>query len=121
MLGSIWRRVAPVLAIAVLTLSLAGHAHAAGDDLAELSAKVEELLDALKHAEALPLAERAVKLAEAKHGPEDPAVAGPLLTLGRVHFLTTSRRGRRAALQARPRHPGEGARAGPSRRELGAQ
>src|SRR5262245_47431223 len=52
------------------------------DDLASLNSQVEALLKAGKYAEALPLAEKAVKSAEEKRGPNDAAIAGPLLKLG---------------------------------------
>src|SRR5688572_2313751 len=85
MLGFTRRRILQVLVVAMLVCSFAASAHAqTGDDLAALNAQVEALFKADKRAEALPLAERAVKAAEKLHGPDDPRVAGPLTMLATV-------------------------------------
>jgi tetratricopeptide (TPR) repeat protein len=53
-------------------------------ELQALNQRVNELYRAGKNAEALPLVEQAVKIAEQLQGPNDPAVVGPLLMLGEV-------------------------------------
>jgi esterase/lipase superfamily enzyme/Tfp pilus assembly protein PilF len=69
----VWRQLVPILAIALLAGSLAAGTHAQpGDDLAALNKQVVELVNAGKHAEALPLAERAVKVTEEQLGPDHP-------------------------------------------------
>ena len=85
MLGLAWRRAVLILAIAALVgwMAVSGHAQS-GHDLAQLNKQVEELVKAGKYAEALPLAERAIRLAEEEHGANDVAVTGPLLMLGEV-------------------------------------
>jgi tetratricopeptide (TPR) repeat protein len=55
-----------------------------GDDADALNAQVIKLYGEGKYAEALPFAERAVQAAAQQHGPDDLAVAGPLLMLGEV-------------------------------------
>src|SRR5262245_37747339 len=100
MFETLLRGLAPVLSAAVLLLATVAGTHAqSGDDLAALTKQVEDLSKAGKYAEALPLAERAVKLAEEKHGPNDVAVTGPLLKLG----ATLGRLGRVAEMEAHER------------------
>jgi len=115
MLGLLWWRLVPTLAIAVLvSVTIVSTRAQPSDDLAALNKQVEELSKAGKYAEALPLAERAVKVADEQHGPNDPAVAGPLLklgnVLGRLGRLADMERHERRALAIRetalgPDHP----------------
>ena len=73
MFKSLLRRLAPILAVVFLMLSTSAGTHAqTGDDLAALRKQVSVLISAGRHAEALPLAERALKLAEEQHGPDNP-------------------------------------------------
>jgi hypothetical protein len=114
MLGFLWRRVL-VLAVATLACGLVAGAQAQiGDDVAALDAQVEALNKAGKYAEALPLAEQAIKRAEEQNGPNDPAVAGPLLMLaellGRLGRVAEGEPHERRALAIReavlgPDHP----------------
>lgn len=71
----------------ILSALLAGQAATQNPDEAEatrLSAEVVELFGLRKYDEALPLARRALELAERLHGPDHPAVASAVYNLGGV-------------------------------------
>ena len=55
-----------------------GDALAQSDELGALNARIEDLYQARKFSEALPLAQRAVVVAEQLNGVDDPAVASAL-------------------------------------------
>jgi esterase/lipase superfamily enzyme/Tfp pilus assembly protein PilF len=85
MLALVWPRLAPILAITILLGTIAASALAqTSDDPAALSKEARELYRVGKYAEALPLAERALKAAEEQHSRSDRAVVAPLQILGRL-------------------------------------
>jgi tetratricopeptide (TPR) repeat protein len=84
MFKSLLRRLAPISAIVILLAAAGVHAQG-GDDLAALNRQVEALFDAGKYAEALPLAERAVKVAEERQSPDSPVVVDALLLLAELY------------------------------------
>ena len=55
------------------------------DDLSSLLGQAQQLYEAGKYAEAVPLAQRAVELAEKQFGPEHPDVATSLNVLAAIY------------------------------------
>jgi tetratricopeptide (TPR) repeat protein len=75
-----------LLALALLTLWRA-QVLAQGDDTNALLARAEQLTDAAKYAEAMPLAQKALELTQARFGQDHPSVAFSINLLGRINRL----------------------------------
>ena len=80
-----WRGIA-VAAMTALWLAAGAGAAAAGaqEDIDALLAQARDLRDANKNAEALPLAQKALAIAEQSLGPDSEAAIGPVLMLGGI-------------------------------------
>ena len=69
----------------MMALAARGPARAQADDLKALDNQAQQLFQAGKYTEAMPVAERALKLAEHQRGPNDISVGYALNTLGRIY------------------------------------
>ena len=92
MAGRFWRTLAPTLFVAALLLTvLAGALPAqppaqAGDEIEVLRRQASQLSRAGKYAEAIPISQRALMLAEQRFSPVDPKVAPALNDLAYLYF-----------------------------------
>jgi hypothetical protein len=104
-----WRRArfwCGVALFVMLASSSSAQTGAKPDDLSSLLGQARQLYEAGKYAEAVPLAQRAVELAEKQFGPEHPNVVTSLNNLAELYREQVARslcRGR-AAPEARACH-----------------
>ena len=75
-----------LVALAILGADVSVAHAQSGDTVDALNAKVGELYKVGKYAEALPIAQRAVALAEGQFGPDDSAVAQALEKLANLYY-----------------------------------